>query len=194
MQRIVGYLPPSIPYRGPATTSTYSAPSASAIPKTQPVYTSAITHDYKSPPGLLRRGYFYARSATGYDKPAAAGAAPVINPAYYYSAGNQAYFGPWYQPPPTVLQPPIYIPSGSLPAAPLPLPTTSSYPPSRPVTVVTSALYVKPALTKPAAPSSYSRRDGSGSDDLDMAASDGGYVNSLLFLSVHSFPCFPWKM
>lgn len=178
---ILGYLPPnSNSYRGPAPSATYLAPT-SAIPKTQPVYTNAISHDYKTPPGMLRRGYFIARSAaatgTGYNAQYAGSTA--VNPAYYYSAGNQAYFGPWYQPPPTVLQPPIYIPSSPPPVAPIaPIPT-QSYTPSRPTTY-------SPTNTKPAKLSSYSRRDGN-TYDLDMAASEavsttysGGYVNNFI--------------
>ena len=178
MSLLVGYLPP---YRGSSTPPVvpYTGPSGS-IPKTQPVYTNAISHDYKSPPGMLMKGYFYAQSASGYNpNPAAA----IVNPAYYYSAANQAYFGPWYQPPPTVYQAPIYIPSASYPSTPPPAPSSRSSPPSSsyannaPVTKLPTSSY-----------SSYSRRDGSGlGSDLDMAASEvttsysGGYVNTTFF-------------
>lgn len=126
------------------------------------------------------KGYFYAQSASGYNpNPAAA----IVNPAYYYSAANQAYFGPWYQPPPTVYQAPIYIPSASYP----PPPSSRSSPPSS--SPPSSSYANNAALTKPTSSySSYSRRDGSGLGyDLDMAASEvttsysGGYVNTTFF-------------
>ena len=133
------------------------------------------------------KGYFYAQSASGYNlNPAAA----TVNPAYYYSAANQAYFGPWYQPPPTVYQAPIYIPSASYP--PPPAPSSRSSPPPAPSSrsSPSSSYANNAAVTKPptSSYSSYSRRDGSGlGSDLDMAASEvttsysGGYVNTTFF-------------
>lgn len=132
---------------------------------------------------MLMKGYFYAQSASGYNpNPAAA----IVNPAYYYSAANQAYFGPWYQPPPTVYQAPIYIPSASYPSSTPLAPSSRSSPPSP--SYASNAPLTKLPTSSSSSSSSYSRRDGSGLGyDLAMAASDvnnaysGGYVNTTFF-------------
>ena len=73
------------------------------LTQTQPFYSFAHFHDYRRAPGYLTTGYFTAQASQAYSSGRQASAA--LNPAYYYSSGGRAYFGPWYKPAPLATAP-----------------------------------------------------------------------------------------